>query len=185
MFLFIFEGQTKWVGEGQRERQTDRQNPKLAPGLELSAQSLTRAGTHEPWDHDLRRSQMLNPLSHPVAPKLTIFKTLLQVQFSGYYSFFPGRAKPHFVSLVSLDLNWAWVSNFLSQAISQSCGQHHLWPRHAWPSYAMGRWVAAGSRPESEKYGNQVGKTLMLVRCIFGPLYVSLLFLFIYLFYLL
>ena len=39
MFLFIFETQRDRVlaGEGQRERET--QNPKQAPGSELSAQS--------------------------------------------------------------------------------------------------------------------------------------------------
>ena len=40
MFLFIFERESTQAGEGQRERET--QNPKQAPGSELSAQSLTR-----------------------------------------------------------------------------------------------------------------------------------------------
>ena len=40
MFLFIFETERgrAWGGEGQREKET--QNPKRAPGSELSAQSL-------------------------------------------------------------------------------------------------------------------------------------------------
>ena len=39
MFLFTFETErdTAWAGERQRERET--QNPKQAPGSELSAQS--------------------------------------------------------------------------------------------------------------------------------------------------
>ena len=39
MFLFIFETEKDraWAGEGQQEGQT--QNPKQAPGFELSAQS--------------------------------------------------------------------------------------------------------------------------------------------------
>ena len=42
MFLFTFEtGRDRaWAGEGQRERET--QNPKQAPGSELSAQRPTR-----------------------------------------------------------------------------------------------------------------------------------------------
>ena len=38
--LFIFEREKVQVGEGQRARET--QNPKQAPGSELSAQSPTR-----------------------------------------------------------------------------------------------------------------------------------------------
>ena len=47
MFLFIFETERDraQVGEGQRERET--QNPKKAPGSELSAQSLMRGSN--PW----------------------------------------------------------------------------------------------------------------------------------------
>ncbi|XP_058593999.1 uncharacterized protein LOC131516681 isoform X2 [Neofelis nebulosa] len=49
------------AGEGQRERES--QILKQPPGFELSAQC--RARTHEPRDHDLSRSRMLNRLSHP------------------------------------------------------------------------------------------------------------------------
>ena len=38
--MFIFERDGAQAGEGQRERET--QNPKQAPGSELSAQSLMR-----------------------------------------------------------------------------------------------------------------------------------------------
>ena len=44
------------------------QNVKQAPGSELSAQSLTWAGTHRLRDHDLSQSWRLNGLSHPNAP---------------------------------------------------------------------------------------------------------------------
>ena len=46
------------------------QNPKQAPGSELSAQSLTRGSNSRA--HDLSQSQMLNQLSHPGAPKKVI-----------------------------------------------------------------------------------------------------------------
>ena len=66
MYLFFErqrETEHEWAGEGQREGET--QNPKQAPGSELSAQ--VRHGGHEPQDHDLSWSQMLNQLSHPGA----------------------------------------------------------------------------------------------------------------------
>ena len=51
------ETEHKW-GRGT-EREGD-QNPKQVLGSELSAQSLMGARTHQPWDHDLRWSRMLN-----------------------------------------------------------------------------------------------------------------------------
>ena len=60
-----------WVEEGQRERET--QNPKQAPGSELSAQRRTRGSNSQQRDHDLSRSQPLNWLSHPGAPGLSSF----------------------------------------------------------------------------------------------------------------
>ena len=54
------------MGEGQRQKET--QNPKQAPGSELSAQGLTWGST--PWmcDHGLIRSRTLNRLNHPGTP---------------------------------------------------------------------------------------------------------------------
>ena len=46
MFIFERERERALVGEGQRERET--QNPKQAPGSELSAQSPIWARTQEP-----------------------------------------------------------------------------------------------------------------------------------------
>ena len=47
------------MGKGQTEREP--QNPKQAPGSELSAQSLMRGSNlQELRDHDLSRSQTLN-----------------------------------------------------------------------------------------------------------------------------
>ena len=53
-------------GKGQRERET--QNPKQAPGLSCQHIAQRGARTHEPRDHDLGQSQVLNRLSHPGAP---------------------------------------------------------------------------------------------------------------------
>ena len=94
---------------------------------------------------------------------------------------FPGRCRPFPLSLVCLDLNWAWVDDFISQAIGQNCGQYQIWPRHAWPYSAMGKWQRdhCWKLHESEKQvisrvtgfsaGNQPeAQTLRLVRCILG-----------------
>ena len=55
------------------ERERETQNPKQAPGSELSAQSTTGVWTHKPWDHDLSRSLTLNRLSHPGTPIFLTF----------------------------------------------------------------------------------------------------------------
>ena len=75
MFLFIFERETETETEcewGERQREREIQNPKQAPGSELSAQSQMWGGggaqTQEPQDHYLSRSQKLNQLSHPGTP---------------------------------------------------------------------------------------------------------------------
>ena len=59
------------MGERKRERET--QNPKQAPGSELSPQSPTQGSNSRTVrsDHDLSRSRMLNRLSHPGAPDTT------------------------------------------------------------------------------------------------------------------
>ena len=41
MFIYFWDRQRAWTGKGQRKRET--QNPKRAPGSELSAQSPTRS----------------------------------------------------------------------------------------------------------------------------------------------
>ena len=48
VYLFLRKKDRVQVGEEQRERERDRQNPKQAPGSELSARGLTQAQTHEP-----------------------------------------------------------------------------------------------------------------------------------------
>ena len=59
--MFILETDTVWVGEGQREGDTES---------EAGCQHRARHGTwtHELWDHDLSWSQTLNRLSHTGAP---------------------------------------------------------------------------------------------------------------------
>ena len=42
MFLFTFETETEHEQGRGRERERETQNPKQAPGSELSAQTLTR-----------------------------------------------------------------------------------------------------------------------------------------------
>ena len=66
--MFIFERDGAQAGEGQRERET--QNPKQAPGSELSAQSPREAPTPEPRDRDLSRSQTLDGATQAPPQKL-------------------------------------------------------------------------------------------------------------------
>ena len=68
-FMLIFETETKheWGRGRERERGRHRVRSRLQA---LSCQHRARraAWTHEPWNHDLSRSQALNRLSHPGAP---------------------------------------------------------------------------------------------------------------------
>ena len=66
MFIYF------WVGEGQRERET--QNPKQLQALSCQHRARHGAWTHDLQNHDLSRSRTLNPLSHPGAPAHFIFK---------------------------------------------------------------------------------------------------------------
>ena len=82
-----------WAGKGQRERHT--QNPKQAPGSELSARCPTQARTHEPWDHHLSRSQTLNWLSHPGAPCILSLTNKLILEFTDFLlGLLPGLQEP-------------------------------------------------------------------------------------------
>ena len=71
--VYLFWGEREhtraWVGEGQRERETE--DSKQALHWQQKAQCGTR--THEPWDHDLSWNQTLNRLSHPSAPLGWVF----------------------------------------------------------------------------------------------------------------
>ena len=58
MFIYFWETEQELGAGGSKERET--RNSKQAPGSELSTQSLTWGSNHEPWDHDLSRSWMLN-----------------------------------------------------------------------------------------------------------------------------
>ena len=55
-FVLFFKERAQEGGgaEGERNRQTDRHNPKQAP---CSSWSLTRGSIPRPWDHDLSRNQ--------------------------------------------------------------------------------------------------------------------------------
>ena len=65
-----------WAGEGQRERES--QNPKQAPGSELSAQSLTRGSNSQTRDHDLSQSRTLKP-------RCFVFVFFLLVSFARHF----------------------------------------------------------------------------------------------------
>ena len=68
--LFIFEIETEYEQGRGRER---KQNPKQAPGSELSAQSLVWGSNSRAVRSWPSQSRMLNWLSYPGAPLLRIF----------------------------------------------------------------------------------------------------------------
>ena len=66
LFVFETERDRAWTGEGQRERET--QNPKQAPGSELSAQSPTwgsNSRTARSWPEPKSDAQPTEPPRHP------------------------------------------------------------------------------------------------------------------------
>ena len=73
-FIYFFETERDraWMGEGQRERGRHRIQNRLQ-ALSCRHRARSRAQTHRPRDHDLSRSWTLNWLSHPDAPKISVF----------------------------------------------------------------------------------------------------------------
>ena len=73
MFMYIWEKErdSAWVEEGQRVPETIGSRLQ-APSCQHRARRGAR--THEPWDHDLSRSRLLNLLSHPGAPRRPNFQ---------------------------------------------------------------------------------------------------------------
>ena len=70
--MYLWEIETAWVGEGQREWET--QNPKQAPGSELSAQSPLwglNPWTVRSWPEPKSATQPTEP---PRRPKTLDFK---------------------------------------------------------------------------------------------------------------
>ena len=80
--MFIFERKIEWkctcmwVGEGQRDRETE--DLKWAPRWQQTA--WYGAQTHEPRDHDLSQSRMINWPSHPGTPVSNIFNSWRDAQ---------------------------------------------------------------------------------------------------------
>ena len=64
MFIYFWEREAVWAGEGQRDRGTHRIRSRLQA---LSCQHRARRGaqTHELWDHDLSRSRTSNLTEPP------------------------------------------------------------------------------------------------------------------------
>ena len=71
MFIYIWERQKQRQSTSRRgaEREGDRIWSRLQ-ALSCQHRAWCRAWTHKQWAHDLSRSQMLNWLSHPGAPRL-------------------------------------------------------------------------------------------------------------------
>ena len=66
MFIYFWDRDRAWVGEGLRERET--QNPKQAPGSELSAQSPTQGSnsqTVRSWPEPKSVAQPTEPPRRP------------------------------------------------------------------------------------------------------------------------
>ena len=92
MFIFERERQTDsvWVGEGQRERET--QNRKQPPGSEPSAQSPTRGSNSRTARSWPGWSRTINRLRHPGAP---MFIYLKKNFFFNVYLFLRQRETEH------------------------------------------------------------------------------------------
>ena len=71
MFIYFWERQRQNTNGLGAERGRHRIRSRLqAPSRQHRARR--RARTHEPWAHDLSRSQMFNRLSHPGARRLSL-----------------------------------------------------------------------------------------------------------------
>ena len=63
--FFIYFWEIEMEHEQGRGRERETQNLKQAPSSKRQHRALHGARTRDPEDHDRRRSQMLNQLSHP------------------------------------------------------------------------------------------------------------------------
>ena len=90
VYLFLID--RSWAGEGQKERET--QNTNRLPALNCQHRARCRAWTHEPWDYDLSRSQILNRLSHPGIPTNLILATDFVKQIRKLYKYQVTLRKP-------------------------------------------------------------------------------------------
>ena len=66
--VYFWERERESVSRGGRDRGTHRNQSRLQ-ALRCQHRAWHRPRTHEPQDHDLSQSQMLNWLSYPGAPK--------------------------------------------------------------------------------------------------------------------
>ena len=66
--LYLFLRETENEQGRNRERGRHRIRSRLQ-ALSCQHRAWHGARTHEPWDHDLSQSRMLNQLSHPGAPR--------------------------------------------------------------------------------------------------------------------
>ena len=137
VYLFLRQRESAWAGEGQRERET--QNPKQAPGSELSAQSPTRGSnsrTVRSWPEPKSAAQPTEP---PRRPWL-ILDWSLPIGFSNRHDFhiilLPIRNeayKPPSISLESRACNLQDVNSnpspWGSSTPSESKQEKPLWSR--------------------------------------------------------
>ena len=102
-YLFIFEREKECKLGRSRETEGDRRSKA---GSALSAQCQYQSRTKDLWDHDLRWSQMLNPLSQPGGPIL---------QFKSSYN--PGFDMARIRSFWPLSICWYLKKHPLSLII--------------------------------------------------------------------
>ena len=125
MFIYFWERerQRAWAGEGQRER--ERQNPKQAPGSELSAQSLmwgSNSRTVRSWPELMSKTWPIEP---PRRPQQHFFLTALEeVSPSGHsVQAHPGDLP----SLPALVLKWRFLFVWLPLTWVVLSGRHGDW----------------------------------------------------------
>ena len=93
MFIYFWETDRIWAGEGQRERGRHRTWSRLQ-ALSCQHRAQGRARTHMLWDHDLSQSWTLNRLSHPAAPGASGFFRLELCTESAYKVTYMATGKP-------------------------------------------------------------------------------------------
>ena len=75
MFIYFWERERQSTIGGGAEREKETQDPKQAPGPELSAHSPMKGSNPqnaESWPEP-KSGQMLNRLNHPGTPQLVLF----------------------------------------------------------------------------------------------------------------
>ena len=83
MFIYFWDRKRQNMSRGGAEREGDTESEARLQALSCQHRARRGARTQEPWDRDASRSQILNQLSHPGAPK----EAMISMRSAGHFTY--------------------------------------------------------------------------------------------------